>query len=396
METHGDKVGSNLKKKNILFAIGSLEVGGAEKQLLELISRIPEHRYRCHVFTLQSGGPLLGPLEHMGVPVYSGRVQRHELSRAPWKVLLAQWKLMRVIRDTKPHIIHSFLPLVTFMGTTAGRLCKTPLVITSRRALGTHQERLKVLRPLDLMANTWSHRVTVNSKAVWNDVVRRDHIDPRKLILIYNAVDPTPYESARLSRERMRQTLGLKPEEKAVIVIANLIPYKGHSDLFHATRAVLKKIPKMKLFLVGEDRGIRRQLERQASELGIFQAVRFLGRRSDVPDLLAASDLSVLASHEEGFSNVILESMAAGLPVVATDVGGNREAIVEGETGWLAPARNAAALAAGIVDLLKDPSRARQWGEKGRSRVRELFTVEKMVEEHLKLYDSAFATPEQE
>ncbi|HEX9910943.1 MAG TPA: glycosyltransferase [Desulfatiglandales bacterium] len=383
--------GSNLKARNILYAIGSLEVGGAEKQLLELISRIPERRYRCHVFTLQSGGPLLGPLEHMGVPVYSGRVHRHELSRAPWKVLLAQWKLMRVIRDTNPHIIHSFLPLVTFMGTTAGRLCKTPLVITSRRALGTHQERLKVLRPLDLMANHWSHRVTVNSKAVWNDIVRRDHIDPRKLILIYNAVDPSPYESARSSRERVRETLGLKPEEKAVIVIANLIPYKGHSDLFKAATLVLREIPEMKLLLVGEDRGTGPYLERQAADVGIWQAVKFLGRRRDVPDLLSASDLSVLASHEEGFSNVILESMAAGLPVVATDVGGNGEAVVKGETGWLVPAKNPEALANRIVDLLKHPARAREWGMRGKERVAELFTVDRMVKEHLKLYEKGSA-----
>ncbi len=383
---------AGLKRRIILFAIGSLEVGGAEKQLLELISRLPQRRYRCHVFTLQSGGPLLDPLKLMGATVHLGRVQRRELSRAPWKVLFAQWRLMKVIRETSPHVIHSFLPLVTFMGALAGRVCGIPLVITSRRALGTHQERHRFLRPLDLLANTWSHRVTVNSKAVWNDVAHRDHIDPHKLILIYNAVDPTPYHSARVSRGRVRQALGLKPEEKAVIVIANLIPYKGHSDVLDAAKEVLKKIPKMKLLVVGEDRGFRRQLERQASELGICQAVTFLGGRSDVPDLLAASDLSVLASHEEGFSNVILESMAAGLPIVTTDVGGNAEAVVDGETGWLVPPRDPEALAKRILDLLLCPDKAMEWGEKARSRVRELFTVEKMVEEHLNLYDSAFAT----
>jgi glycosyltransferase involved in cell wall biosynthesis len=383
------------ENRNIIFAIGSLEIGGAEKQLLELISHIHGPRYKCHVFTFQSEGALLDSIKCLGVPVYVGRLHRGDLSKAPWKILPAQWRLLRVIRGINFNIIHSFLPLVTFMGALAGRACRVPFVVTSRRALGTHQERYKVLRPLDLMANRLSHRVTVNSKAVWKDVVRRDHIDPRKLILIYNAVDPTPYESARLGREQIRQTLGLKPEEKAVIVIANLIPYKGHSDLLSAMALALREVQGMRLLLVGEDRGIRCHLERQASDLGIFQAVRFLGRRSDIPDLLAAGDLSVLASHEEGFSNVILESMAAGLPVVATDVGGNGEAIVDGETGWLVPPKNPSALSARIVDLLNDPPRASRWGEKGRKRVKELFTVDKMVEEHLKLYDSAFAKPEQ-
>jgi glycosyltransferase involved in cell wall biosynthesis len=157
----------------------------------------------------------------------------------------------------------------------------------------------------------------------------------------------------------------------------------------------LREVPEMRVLAVGEDRGIGPDLERQASELGIKGAVRFLGQRWDAPELLAASDLSVLPSHEEGFSNVILESMAASLPVVATDVGGNGEAIINGKTGWLVPPRNPGALAASIVDLLKDLPKARQWGERGRRRVRELFTVDKMVEEHLKLYSAAFGTPKQ-
>jgi glycosyltransferase involved in cell wall biosynthesis len=396
METLGDPAELNQKKRSILFAIGSLEVGGAEKQLLELISRIQRpRRYECHLYTLQRGGSLLDAFRGLDVPVYSGGLRNRDLSKAPWKVLSAHWKLVGAIRETRPDIIHSFLPLVTFMGAVAGRLCKVPLVISSRRALGTHQERHKFLRPLDLMANAWSHHVTVNSKAVWNDVICRDRIDPRKLVLIYNAIDPTPYEVAPFARERKRRELGLKPEQMAVIVIANLIPYKGHSDLLSATALALREIPELRLLVVGEDRGIGRHLERQAHGLGIWSSITFLGQRPDAPELLAASDLSVLASHEEGFSNVILESMAAGLPVIATDVGGNGESIVDGETGWLVPPRNPAALADRLVDLLKDPTRSKQWGEKGRARVKKLFTVDKMVKQHLRLYESAIAMPGQ-
>ena len=380
-----------MKMRDIFFAIGSLEVGGAEKQLLELISQIQGNYYRCHVFTLQSGGSLREQLRSLGVAVHSGGLHKQDLSTRPWKVIAAQWRLIKTIHQTGPDIIHSFLPLVTFMGAVAGKLCKVPLVITSRRALGNHQKRVKILRPMDLMANRWSHRVTVNSMAVWNDVLRRDKIDPRKLMLIYNAVDVTAYDSARKIREQVRQTLNLKPAEKAVIAIANFIPYKGHSDLFQAAALVLREMPDMRLLLVGEDRGIRRSLEKQVAELGIGPSVRFLGSRNDVPELLAASDLSVISSHEEGFSNVILESMASGLPVVATDVGGNREAVVDGETGWLTAPENPEALAHKIVDLLTDPERARQWGEKGRERVKNKFTMEEMARGHVKLYETAFA-----
>jgi glycosyltransferase involved in cell wall biosynthesis len=378
----------------ILLAIGSLDVGGAEKQMLALAGGLRGEGCDCRVFVLNGHGKLRTHLETIGVPVMSAW-DSGDQKRRPWRTAFAQLKLIETVMRYQPDVIHAFLPLVTFMGAVAGRLIKIPLVVTSRRALGTHQERFKLLRPLDLMANAWSHRVTVNSKAVWDDVIRRDRIDPRKLVLIYNAIDPAPYELAPLVRERKRQELGLKPEQIAVIVIANLIPYKGHSDLLHAAALALREVPGFRLLVVGEDRGIGRHLVRQAAALGIGSAVKLLGQRGDAPELLTASDLSVLASHEEGFSNVILESMAAGLPVVATDVGGNREAIVHGETGWLVPVRNPEALASRIVDLLKDPSRARQWGEKGRARVKKLFTVDKMVKEHLRLYESAFAMPEQ-
>jgi glycosyltransferase involved in cell wall biosynthesis len=138
---------------------------------------------------------------------------------------------------------------------------------------------------------------------------------------------------------------------------------------------------------VGEDRGIGRELKKMAIDLGIIEKARFLGLRDDIPQLLAASDISVLPSHEEGFSNVILESMAAGLPVVATKVGGNSEAVIDGVTGWLVPPKNPDAMAEKIVDLLQDPQKARSWGEQGRKRVNKKFTIERMVQENIKLYE---------
>jgi glycosyltransferase involved in cell wall biosynthesis len=111
-----------------------------------------------------------------------------------------------------------------------------------------------------------------------------------------------------------------------------------------------------------------------------------MGQRNDIPRLLAASDIAVLPSHEEGFSNVILESMAAGLPVVATRVGGNPEAVIDGETGWLVAPHRPTELALKIMDLLSEPEKARSWGEYGRQVVKEKFAAEKMVEAYLELY----------
>jgi len=375
-------------KPTALFVIGSLEIGGAERQMQLLVGQLHGHTHRCHVYSLQAGGPLERWFEDLGVPVFSGGLKKGDMSRAPWKVILAEWGLLRLIYQLKPSVIHCFLPLVTFMGALAGRVVHVPLVVTSRRALGTHQRRYPVLRPLDHVASRLSHRVTVNSQAVWDDMVRRDHVDVSKLVLIYNGVDTGPFEAALSHREEVRRDQGIKGDTKVMIVIANLIPYKGHSDLIQAAKEVINWFPDAIFLLVGEDRGIQKELEQRVANFGIGQSVRFLGRQDDVPKLLAASDISILPSHEEGFSNVILESMAAGLPVVATDVGGNREAILDGITGWLIPPKDPRTLAAKVIDLLSDPAKAKEWGRGGRERVNRMFTVKKMVAAHMELYES--------
>jgi len=377
----------------IVFVIGALGFGGAELQLMALVSRLHGQTCSCHVFTLQTNSPLRHRLDALNVPIYPGGMKPGDLSTAPWKVIFTALKLLKVILHLKPEVIHSYLPLGTFVGSLAGRISRVPLVISAKRALGTHQDRHALLRTLDLAANSLSHRVTVNSMAVREDVISRDHLDPLRLALIYNGIDPRPFEAVSPMRERVRKSMGVKPPEVVVTVIANLIPYKGHFDFLKAASIVAEELPSVWFWLVGEDRGILSDLEQMARRLGIAPRVRFMGRRYDVPELLVASDLSVLPSHEEGFSNVILEAMAAGRPVVATDVGGNPEAVLDGVTGWLAPPRSPEKLAVKMIDLLRDPEKAKRWGERGRERAKEWFSMERMVEAHLRLYQNSQAPP---
>ena len=374
------------KRLNILFVIGSLEIGGTEKQMFILTSRLRRIGFSCSVFALKADGPLRQIFEEIDVPVYCGDLTKRDLRKAPWKLVLSLYRLLLVIKRERPTIIHAFLPLVVFIGALAGRIVRVPMVITSRRGFGTHQDRYFVLKALDHFANILSHRVIVNSRAVWKDMIERDHIDESKLYLIYNGIDSTPFEDALQDREEGRKELGVEIDERVVIVVANLIKYKGHLDFLKAAKKVMDKIPKTRFLLVGEDRGIQKHLEWKCHELGISSQVKFMGQRNDIPQLLALSELSVLPSHEEGFSNTILESMAAGLPVVATNVGGNPEAVLDGKTGWLVPPENPTVMAEKIIDLLSNPERAKSWGEQGRKKVKKLFTVEKMVKNHLELY----------
>ncbi len=366
---------------SILYLIGSLEVGGAETQVLHLVRGLHGRGCRCRLFVLQGGGPLAEEYRRLGVVVDSGGLRPGDLRARPWKLMPAALRLQRCVCRVRPDIVHAFLPLVTLLGAAAGRLCGAAGVVTGKRALGTHQDRFPFLWPVDRLADALSDVITVNSRAVLADTLRRERVRASRLHLIYNGVAPF-----KGGRERVRRRLGVEDEEPVVLTVANLIAYKGHADLIHAVRLVMDAGGRARFLLAGEDRGLQADLVRRARALGVSAAVRFLGRRDDVADLYAAGDMLVLPSHEEGFSNVILEAMAAGLPVVATAVGGNPEAVVHGVTGWLVPPRRPEALAGKILDLLAHPGRAAQWGRRGRLRALSLFSLDRMIREHRRLY----------
>ncbi|MBC8392593.1 MAG: glycosyltransferase [Deltaproteobacteria bacterium] len=375
------------KKSRILYVIGSLGLGGAEKQLAILIEHIMQLNFSCQIFVLEPIGPMKAYLKNIRVPIHDGGYFSEKPPIMKLILLISvQLRLLRTIRAIRPDVIHAYLPLTNFLASLAGRLSGIPLIISSRRALGTHQERHRGWRFFDIISFYLSHIVTVNSKAVATDTIKRDLGSSAKLSLIYNGIDSDPFISASKHRSEMLHKLGISPKEKIIIVVANLIPYKGHADLIEAMVIVFKRFPNCNLLLVGEDRGIHDDLQKKAHVLGILKKIKFMGQRRDVADLMAAADLSVLPSHEEGFSNVILESMAAALPVVATNVGGNSEAVLNGITGWLVEPNNPENLAEKIIDLLGDPIKAREWGRRGRKRVIESFYIEKMIKAYLRLY----------
>ena len=375
-------------KKSVLFVIGSLWLGGAEIQMSLLIKHLARLNFACHLFVLEASGPLKEVLNNLDVEIYDGGYDSKKPKLAKIFLLFrAQLRLAHVIRKIKPDIIHAYLPLTSFMGSFAGRVLRVPLIIISRRALGTHQDRNRGWKIFDIAAFRFSHYVTVNSKAVGEDTVKRDRGDIFKIRSIYNGLDLKDFVARGGQKREIRKTLNIDSPKKIIITVANLIPYKGHTDLLKAAAIVGRQLTNCSFLLVGEDRGIQKDLEQQVQELGIGNHIIFLGQRNDIFDLMAASDISVLPSHEEGFSNVILESMAAGLPIIATRVGGNSEAIVDGETGWLVTPRNPEELAIKIMDLLEDAQKAKKWGAAGRRRVEQNYAYQKMVAEHIKLYN---------
>lgn len=382
------------KKDNIKIAyfIGTLKIGGAEKHLLSVVRLLDRERFSPRVYCLSEGGPLEEDFQQAGCPVtilrYKGlRPAEGEMRLKKAAAALREFcRTVAILRRIKPDIVHCYLFHANIIGALAARLAGCPVIITSRRSLGYFKDGKPYYQWLENFVNRFTDVVTVNSKAVMEDVLKREALNPGKIRLIYNGINPTLYQSCSSTREETRRSLGLSPETPLITTVANLIPYKGHVDLLRAAALIRREAPNIRLLLVGRDDGMGTELRKLAAELGITEKIIFAGPRNDIPKVLAATDIMVLPSHEEGFSNVILEGMAAGLPLIVTNVGGNLEAVINGESGLVVPPRDPGELAKAILLLLSQPDYAKQLGQAARKRVETCFTIDSMIKQYEELY----------
>jgi glycosyltransferase involved in cell wall biosynthesis len=259
-------------------------------------------------------------------------------------------------------------------------------VMTSKRSLGRHQDRDPRFKWLDRVANKLSHVVTANSQAVAKDTDARDGYDVSRIVVVHNGVDFVRLDQARHHRSETRIALGLGGEDIAIAMVANLIPYKGHSELITGFARIAAQDPRLKLFLIGRDDGIGQALAESANHLGVSDRINLMGPRSDVPTLLSAMDLGVMASHEEGFSNALLEKLAVGLPVVATDVGGNPEALRDMPDCILVKPQDADDLARGLAEAIGRLGADGQNSKIRQRLVRDRYSVDAMVDAYERLY----------
>jgi glycosyltransferase involved in cell wall biosynthesis len=269
----------------------------------------------------------------------------------------------------------------------------TPVVIASVRDSGdlwTSRQRL-AQRAVSLLAD----HVVVNAHAV-GDVLAREGYDPAKITVIRNGIDTARFDAAR-DEGRIHRELGMAPGAPLVTVVSRLsrskeFDFKGVRHFLDAAARVSAGFDDARFLVVGD--GISRvELEQQAERLGLTRRVVFTGFRLDVPDVLAASTVAVLPSLTEGLSNSLLEAMAAGVPVVATRVGGNPEAVGDDEAGIIVPPGDDALLASAIGRLLRDRALRERLGRAGRSRVGRLFSIRRMVGDTEDLYQRLLEHP---
>jgi glycosyltransferase involved in cell wall biosynthesis len=298
--------------------------------------------------------------------------------------LIQGFKFFRFLRDNKVDILQSYHFSSDIWGAFWGRLARVPVIISNRRDMGFWRSFVHVLTYR--LVNRSVNKVVVNASAMRDHFIKTEGLSFDKFEVIYNGVElPDPKEIP--SPEEVRSQFSISKEDVVLMHVANLKPIKGHSYLLKAFKGVLAQHPHVKLFLIGED-ATNGSVRLLAEELGIVEHVFFVGKHPDVKVMLPAADICLLPSLSEGMSNAILEYMAAGKPVIATNVGGNPELIDHGFNGILVEKENSQQLQDAILKLIADPRLREKMGNNGLEKVRRLFSMNAMVSNYERLYSS--------
>jgi len=363
----------------------SFQIGGTERQVVNVVLGLDHSRFDVHLACIHRRGELLREVESLEIPQPEFPI--HSLYwPGTW---LQALRLARYIRKHRVQVVHSYGLYPNLFLVPAAKLAGAPVIIASIR------DRGDILTP----AQRWFQKLTcrladcvlVNARAIRDTLIaqgfRSDNIS-----VIRNGIVPAKY-SREPQSSRIRRELRVPPDAPLIVVLSRLNPMKGLEYFLDAARMVAPRFPEARFLVVGDGRS-KSELAERAAQSGLKERVLFTGFRTDAPDLLAEATLSVLPSLSEGLSNTVLESMASGVPVIATDVGGNPELIDDGVSGLLVPPRNADALAAAMIRLLKNPVLAAMLSEAARRRIEQLFGMEASVHAVERLYRGLAGVPD--
>ena len=374
--------GSNASpKRKIFYLLDSLNIGGTETQAVELALRMDPAKYEVTLACLRKEGPLLDKLNGSAVNVLEFHPRGGIDSP---RGLYQLGRMIAYLRRGKFDVLHAHDLWSNMIGVVAGKLGGVPVIITSQRDL-SHADwyqgrRKKWLRK----AQSSSSAVLTNARMIREGLVREEGLAESKVRVIYNGVDLDRFHSSPNIRAKLFPGM---ERAKLVVLVGNMhTEVKGQPTLIAAAPDVVARFPNARFVLVGDGEK-REDFQAAAQATGVGANFMFLGRRNDVADILAACDIAVLPSAAEGMPNAVLEYMAAGLPVVASSVGGNVEVIADGATGLLVPPVDPPSLSQALSQLLSDDVLALRLSRQGRELVEQRFSFERLTREIGALYE---------
>lgn len=351
----------------VVHLIHKLVAGGAERNLLRLVHDLREE-FDCILCVMVPGGEFEAAGRELGVPILD-----LGMGHSSWLPVTGMIRLYRLLRQLRPQVLHSWLLYANVMGRVAGRLAGVPVRVSEQRNVDVWRGRRHIL--LDRWTARWADAVVCNSEAGRQRLISVELIDPRKVITIHSGLDPQDWAPS-VGGQILRQRLGLDPDAPLLAVVARFKRQKGHEVLLRALPAVLARHPNAITLLAGRGE-LKSKVEELARQLNVSKHLRFLGHQGGerLAELYAGCDVVVLPSHWEGLPASLIEAQLCETAVVATDVGGTNEVILNGQTGRLVPPADPEALAAAICELLADPARRQAMGRAGRARAIKHFSA---------------------
>jgi glycosyltransferase involved in cell wall biosynthesis/peptidoglycan/xylan/chitin deacetylase (PgdA/CDA1 family) len=380
--SYGPLEGVRGDRVNVLY-ITSLfaKMGGAEKNIFDMACNIDKGRFTPHVICFK-GGELVEDLRSRGIDAKILYLEKLFSLEAVGKGI----DLFKFIKRRKIEVVVTYHHDADIWGGLIAKLAGVPVIISSRRDIG-YQLRRKHVWAYRILNRFFTKIVSV-SEAVKNEIVRREWTSPDKIVTVYNGVS---FEDCGFNKSGildMRESLGIGPDKKVIGMLGAFRPIKGHACLVDAVAKIAKSEKDFTVLIIGyRETEYYKEVQRLISRLGLEGYFICTGDRDDISRMLAIFDIFVLPSISEGFSNALLEAMAAGKPAVVTNAGGNPEAVMHNKTGLLVPSRDSAALSAAIQRLLYDEELRQSMGREGQIRAARMFNLRKMVDNNEELYE---------
>lgn len=357
----------------------SLNVGGIETLILEICKRIDRHSFEPYIFVFEKDGKLKEEYLKARVKV----VEVPKRAEFDW---FLPFRLSGALKKYNIDMAHTHNPSNWLYGGLAAKIAGIPLIHTEHTTADYNGWHVKRWNLIERLLSRITARITTVSGSARDYMVKSCAIDPSRIEVIHNAIKPGEFD-IEADTLKIRESLSVAHDAVLFGNIARFYENKDHRTLLYAFKAVLDKNKNAYLLLAG-DGPTYEDIKKLAVELEIAGNVRFLGNRRDIPQLLRAIDIFVLSSKREGLPIVILEAMASGLPVIATDVDGNKEAVVDGKTGILVHPAAWQALADAMNGLIDNRAAARAMGLAGKDRILSEFTFEKMIARYESIYSS--------
>lgn len=366
------------EKINIMHILHSFEAGGLEEVVINLINNLNLNLFNVCVCSLTKGGAFKNRI--------STKIKIFELNKKEGNDYLIPFRLMKLFKQEKIQIVHTHNWGTLCEGAVGAKLAHIPIIIHQEHGTLISVIKNKKRRRLTIkfLFNYIENQVIAVSNALKQAIIEFLNIDKSKIITIHNGIQIDKFDII-IDKTSKRKELGLTDDDIVVGTIGRLVPVKNQKVLIQAIKYLLNRLPKIKLILIGKG-PLEEELKTFTQNLNLTNKVLFLGQRNDIPELLKIMDVFTLPSLHEGISITLLEAMASGLPVVATDVGGNPEVVINGKTGILIPPNDHIKLAEAINDIIQDKNKATLYACTAKMQIKNKFSLEKMVNKYENLY----------